>query len=71
MMKRRIFFALLLTPILFIIPKKKSKTRIFGGGIHRLTDFGNYAHIYPCNISANLGRTEIWELGRQKPYYIY
>lgn len=61
-MKRRNFFALLLTPILFIIPKKKSKTRIFDGGIYRL---------YPCNISANLGRTEILELGRQKPYYIY
>jgi len=28
-------------------------------------------HCCPINISTDLGRTQIWELGRQKPYWKY
>jgi len=52
-MKRRNFFALLL---LFIIPKKKVKK-------------GYYSHIRAINISCSLGKKEIFELGRKRPYW--
>lgn len=52
-MNRRTFFGLLLAP--FIVKKTPA--------------YSNYSDIQRVNITADLGRTPVWELGRKMPYY--
>lgn len=76
-MNRRKFFGLFLTPfMLSLIPK--SKTRIFWATkkcqieVNDVNESMLYSTmIQNINVSANITREKLQELGREAPYYIY
>lgn len=71
MVSRRSFLAaiagLFLNPV---IPQAKGRNRIFGGKNYIGIPSSHY-DIYKCKVSVNLGREELYELGRKMPFHRY